>query len=161
MYRRALDEGLFPSNRKLAEAVGVDLSALGKALALAALPGAVVAAFPSPLEIQFRWAKPLADRIAADPEGVASLAGELSRRTPRPAAKDVFHALVGLPGQGGGTVPPPPVIDIEVGGKLLASVSATSKGGMAVSIQAGALAVGQMPALAKLVEEFLVSRNKR
>jgi hypothetical protein len=45
MYRKALDEGLYPSLRKLAEAVKVDVSLVSKSLALARLPESVVAAF--------------------------------------------------------------------------------------------------------------------
>ena len=44
MYARALDQGLYPSNRQLAAAVGRDLGDNGKALALARLPQAVGAA---------------------------------------------------------------------------------------------------------------------
>jgi ParB family chromosome partitioning protein len=58
MYRKALDEGLYPSLRKLAESVKVDVSLVSKSVSLARLPEAVVAAFPSPLDIQFRWAQP-------------------------------------------------------------------------------------------------------
>ena len=46
MYRRALDLGLFTSNRALATALGIDHSNVGKSLALARLPDEVVAAFP-------------------------------------------------------------------------------------------------------------------
>ena len=36
MYARALDQGLYPSNRQLAQAIGRDLGDVGKALSLAA-----------------------------------------------------------------------------------------------------------------------------
>ena len=49
MYRRALDEGLFSSQRKLSEALGVDVALVSKALSVARLPESVVAAFESPL----------------------------------------------------------------------------------------------------------------
>lgn len=65
-YRRALDEGLFPSNKKMAEALGVDLGIVGKALTLAGLPVEVIDAFKSPLKIQYRFAKPLKDALAKD-----------------------------------------------------------------------------------------------
>ena len=58
-YVRALDRGLYPSNRQMAAALGVDISNLGKALALARLPEAVVAAFPTPQSIQLAWATEL------------------------------------------------------------------------------------------------------
>lgn len=163
MYRRALNEGLFLSNRKLAEAVGVDLSALGKALVLAGLPEVVVAAFPSPLEIQFRWAKPLSDRIAQDPEAILSRARSLAAHEPKLSAKEVFEELVAAKEEGGGTVPPPPPALIEVGGKIAGKVAATRSGGVMVSIESGKLDPDRLQALAKLVGDFLSqsSRSKR
>lgn len=94
MYQRALQSGLFPSNKKLAEAIGVDLGAVGKALALAELPTEVVSAFPSPMDLQFRWAKPLRDAIEADGEGVLALAKTISVKHPKPKASEVFAALL-------------------------------------------------------------------
>lgn len=93
MYRQALSEGLFPSNRKLAEAIGVDLSALGKALVLADLPAAVVAAFSSPLDLQFRWAKPLADAVAQRPEQTLSAARGLAHDRAGLSPKQVLTVL--------------------------------------------------------------------
>jgi ParB family chromosome partitioning protein len=79
MYRKALDEGLYPSLRKLAESVKVDVSLVSKSVSLARLPEAVVAAFPSPLDIQFRWAQPLAEALQKDRMGFCS-APSASRR---------------------------------------------------------------------------------
>lgn len=94
MYRRALDEGLFPSQRKLSEALGVDLALVSKSLSVARLPDAVVTAFESPLVIQYRWAQPLAEAVQKDPEGVLTRAKVLGARSPRPAAKEVLEQLV-------------------------------------------------------------------
>ena len=100
MYRRALDEGLYSSNRKLAEALGVDLGAVGRSLILADLPSEVVEAFPSPLALQFRWAKLLNDAIKDDAKGVKARAKELSARAPRPGAKETLELLIGAKGRG-------------------------------------------------------------
>lgn len=79
MYRHALDEGLFPSKRKLAESIGMDPSQLGKALAIAGLPDAVVQAFASPTHIQYRHGQALLAAVeknsAAVIEKAAGLAG--------------------------------------------------------------------------------------
>ncbi len=97
MYKRALDEGLYPSQRKLSEALGVDVALVSKSLALARLPDAVVAAFPSPLEIQFRWAQPLSEALQKDPEGIIARAKKVREAAqPLPAAK-VLALLVGAP----------------------------------------------------------------
>jgi ParB family chromosome partitioning protein len=67
-YARALDEGLFSSAKKLAEAVSIDLSQLGIALTLARLPADIVAAFESPLNLQYRWATLLTQALQKDPD---------------------------------------------------------------------------------------------
>jgi len=157
MYQRALDEGLFPSNRKLADAVGVDLSALGKALSLAKLPHQVVAAFSSPLEIQFRWAKPLADALDADPSGVVKRAEAIAKLEPRPSGKDVFERLVAQQGEGGGTVPPPPAepLLLQTGSRRWGSLSVGADGAVSIKLKPGVLAADRQKALAKLLADFL------
>lgn len=95
MYARALDEGLFPSLRKMAEALGVDASNASKAIALARLPAAVLAAFPSALELQQAWSTPLSAALQKDPDAVLSRAAGLGKLSPRPAASYVFKVLIG------------------------------------------------------------------
>jgi len=156
MYRRALREGLFPSNRKLAEAVGADLSAVGKALALADLPAVVVDAFPSPLEIQFRWAKPLTDAVALDLNGVVNRLSNLGDAKAKRTAKQVFDAVVS---DGGGTVPPPSVSMIDVGGAR-ATVSMSPKGRTLIEFETGVVSVSRLGALVKVIEEFLATNAR-
>lgn len=96
MYVRALDQGLYPSNRQLAQAIGRDLGDVGKALSLARLPLAVVQAFRSPLDLQYRWAKPLADAQQRDPEGLVTRARALRAQVDKRTPKQIFEALVGL-----------------------------------------------------------------
>lgn len=101
MYAKALDEGLFPSARKLAEEVGIDQSQLNKALSLARLPEDVLSAFPSPLDLQYRWVADLVGSIQKDPDLVLSLAKTILSELPRPASSEVFKRLT----EGRGTVP--------------------------------------------------------
>lgn len=93
MYRRALDSGLYPSQRKLAEAVSVDLSLVSKGLALARLPDAVLEAFSSPLEVQFRWAQPLGEALQRDPEGLVRRAKSLLSQKGKLTGRQVFEHL--------------------------------------------------------------------
>lgn len=82
MYLRALDEKLFASNAKLAAAIGVDMSRMGKATRAAQLPQEIVAAFSSPLAIQYRWV-PVLDRALRDhTDATLAVARELSARNP-------------------------------------------------------------------------------
>ncbi|WP_084267910.1 ParB/RepB/Spo0J family partition protein [Azohydromonas lata] len=94
MYRRALDEGLFPSMRALAADIGRGSTDVSEAIRIAELPQPVLDAFPSPNEIQFRWAKALADACQRDAVGVKARAHEL--RAERLPAAAVFKALTGV-----------------------------------------------------------------
>lgn len=112
MYAKALDEGLFPSARKLAEEVGIDHSQLSKALSLARLPGDVLKAFQSPLDLQYRWVADLTDALQKDPEQVLAMAKAIQKEEPRPTSGDVLGRLVG----GRGTVPHPEAKEDAIAG---------------------------------------------
>ena len=94
MYERALEQGLFASNRQLASALGIDHSNLGKSLALARLPSQVVAAFATPLDIQLRWAPVLNKALTQDEQGVLTRARELAQSRGLRGAKAVLSYLV-------------------------------------------------------------------
>ncbi len=94
MYRRALDAGLFASNRRLADALGVSHTWVANALRVADLPAAVLDCFRTPLEVQHRHAKKLCDALAIDGNEVLQRAASLCRE-PRLAKPDaVVAALV-------------------------------------------------------------------
>ena len=157
MYRRALQLGLFPSNRKLAEAVGVDLSALGKALALAELPEAVVAAFASPLDLQFRWSKALHDALAADPAGINRRAAALAAQRGSWTARQVFDALVAAPVAGVEPFHPPAPIRFDLNGQAAATVVMLATGGVTVTIEPGLVKPERLAALAQVIKAFLAA----
>jgi len=94
MYRRALDEKLYPSNRRLAEALGVSHTWVANVLLVADLPAPVVECFRSPLEIQHRHAKAIAAALESDRKAVLRRAEKL-RAFERPGgAATVVSALV-------------------------------------------------------------------
>ncbi len=93
MYAKALDEGLFPSMRKMADVLGVDQANISRAVALARLPQKVICAFASPLDIQFNWAALLTRALQKDPDLVLSRAEELSKTEPRLASLKVLERL--------------------------------------------------------------------
>ena len=94
MYRKALDEQMFPSQRRLAESLGVSHTWVRKAIAVAEIPDPVVQCFRSPLELQFKHAEQIADALAADRKGVLRRAEKL-RQSERFSAAAVVAALVG------------------------------------------------------------------
>lgn len=158
IYRRALDAGLFPSMRKLAEAVGADHGNVVKALSLASLPSDVIAAFQSPFDLQYRWSKPLADALAADPDGMTKRAAELAAMSPKLAPKAVFDRLIHAPSteSGKGTA-----IEVQVGGKPAASLVVDAKGQVQVSVRPGFMDTGRLPDLAALLETFLSKKTTK
>ena len=153
MYARALDSGLFPSNRQLATAIGRDLGDIGKALALARLPKVVVEAFASPLDLQYRWAKPLNDAQQRDPEGLMLRAKALKELSTPLAAKRVFQALV-TKEEGVGPSNPPAVIDIRNDDKVMATVSDDMNQRTLIRIEV-ALTASQKKTLIDLLRQFL------
>jgi ParB family chromosome partitioning protein len=154
MYRRALAEGLFSSNRKLADALGVDPGNLGRTLMLADLPQEVLAAFATPLDLQFRWAKALHDAAAADLAGLKARAVRVAALTPKPSSKAIFEMLVG---QDRGVVPynPPAPVQVQVGGRHAATIAFTAKGGTSVEFEPGFLPPDRASELAAVITEFL------
>ena len=97
MYRNALANHLFSSREQLSRELGIDAGNLSKALRLADLDPLVVAAFESPLDLQFRWAKPLSDALIKDKERVLqAAAGLVASSRQRLPSKVVFDHLVGV-----------------------------------------------------------------
>lgn len=154
MYRKALDDGLYSSLRRLAESLGVDVSLVSKSVSLARLPDAVVGAFESPLDIQFRWASSLADAMQKDPDGTLERARVLTESRGDLNAAAVFSKLIGFPDKvlNGST---PMSLTISKSGKLAAKLTADSKGRAVVRFEANALPESRRKAFVKLIEEFL------
>jgi ParB family chromosome partitioning protein len=99
MYRRALKEGLFPSQRMLAVAVGADSGNVSRAIKVAELPEEILAAFGSPLAVQFAWASDLADAVQRDRKAALIAAREAVQAGL--AAPQVFSAITGKAGRKG------------------------------------------------------------
>jgi len=134
MYKRALDEQLYPSLRQLAQAVGASAGPVSQAIQLASLPKPVVAAFASPLDLQYRWAALLRVAYERDPEFVEKVSKELVSLSPRPSARDVLAKLTGTPSRTEGTS-----TDFKMGRKSVGSWAKDSSGAVLIRIKAGAL----------------------
>lgn len=151
MYSRALDEGLFPSAKQLAAALGVDMGTVSKAKTLSALPQDVVAAFPSPLDLQFRWGKLLTDALQRDPEGVLDRARDIANQVPRPASPDVLKRLIASQSAKSRANGSAAWLDGE--GRQVAHMSTDRKG--RVTVQVEALDETQQRRLIKMLDSFL------
>ena len=154
MYRRALDDGLYGSLRRLAEGLGVDVSLVSKSVSLARLPEAVVAAFQSPLDIQFRWAAPLTEAMQKDPDGTLSRARAIAETRGDLSAATILSKLVGQPEPAPGRSASPALM-ISKAGKVAAKLTADAKGRALVRFEAGALPESRRKALVRVIEDFL------
>jgi ParB family chromosome partitioning protein len=92
MYQRALEEQLFPTQRQLAEKLGVSHTWVRKTLAVAQLPSAVIECFRSPLEIQYKHAEQLNTGLEKDRRAVLKKAEKVRGQKLAPAVA-VAHLL--------------------------------------------------------------------
>jgi ParB family chromosome partitioning protein len=113
MYRKALDEGLYPSMRKMCEALGVGQGTVSKSVSLARLPADILNAFASPLDLQFRWATDLTQALHRDPTLMLARAKEAQMQVPRIAANKVFKRLVDQGGDSPGITSPNTTVSIK------------------------------------------------
>lgn len=158
MYRRALDEGLYPSQRRLAESLGVDVSLVSKSLSLARLPEAVVSAFATPLEIQFRWAQPLAEALQKDPEGVLARAAKIRKLDQTMPASQVLAELIATPGRAvlNGSTPTRKVIEGHAGRRAV--MTRDTRGRVLVEFAAGSLSEAGEAEVAGFIEKLIAKR---
>ena len=154
MYRRALDDGLYSSLRRLAEGLNVDVSLVSKSVSLARLPDDVVAAFESPLDIQFRWAAPLTDALQKDPDGTLARARAIAEARGNLSAAAILSKLVGNPESAAGRSASQ-VLTISKAGKVAAKLTADAKGRALVRFEVGALPESKRRALVKVIEDLL------
>lgn len=153
MYDDALTQGLFPSLRRLADALGISSGNVTVARKLAHLPKEVIEAFPSPLDLQFRWATALEESLQKDPQRVLRLAGELANTSPRPSAKVVFERLTGE--TRGGQAAGQAAHDLKMGRKVIGSISFDSSGAITMKMKAGAVPEARRQELVDAVSKFL------
>jgi ParB family chromosome partitioning protein len=132
MYRRALDEKLYPSNRRLAEALGVSHTWVANVLQVADLPSPVIECFRSPLDIQHRHAKSIAAVLDTDRKGVLRRAEKLRAKNGPKNAAAVVAALVGATNEATEQTYQP----IEVDGRQVGRWSKDGVGRLIVHIEA-------------------------
>ena len=159
MYALALDTGLYPSLRQLALALDADPGNVSKALSLARLPDEIIAAFSSPLDLQYRWTTSLNECIEKAPDMVLSKARELALMTPRPPSKNVFEQLIACV-QSEEESRIKATRQIVIGGKQVATLQFNTKGTGLLKITKS-LTPDQQTLFSKLVEEFLNREDVR
>ena len=148
----ALGSGYFSSQRNVAKEIGRDIGDVSRALQLAALPPEVVAAFASPLDLQFRHAKPLTDALKKAPEAVLAEALRIKEEGQARAPGQVLERLVAAADEGGVGPSNTEAVDmaIEVDGQCIARLVAGRDGLVQVKM---ALALDQRQRL-QLAEQL-------
>lgn len=151
MYKDALDAKLFTSQRQMAAVLNVSPGALSMALALASLPDEVINAFPSPLELQYRWAAELTQALEKNTARVITAAQELAARSPRPGAKEVLATLVSMDALKREAT----AKELRIGDRVVGSFAKDARGGINLKLKAGALNAGNEKKLIEFVERLL------
>jgi ParB family transcriptional regulator, chromosome partitioning protein len=151
MYRHALDESLYPSNRRLAEALGVSHTWVANVLLVADLPAPVVECFRSPLEIQHRHAKSIAAALETDRKGVLRRAEKLRARERPKAAAAIVAALIGASNE----VAELPHQPLQIDGKQVGRWSRDGAGRLTVQIEAAYVDDGRHLAVLKSIAAAL------
>lgn len=154
MYRRALDDGLFPSLRSLALALGVDAGNASKAIAIARLPTQVLAAFERPTQIQFRWGAELNAAMQKDPDGVISRAKEIRFSAKQLPPTEALERLLGRskPAKSQSH-------EFKRKGKAVGSVVRKLDGSVSLSLKPGALDMAMFTEMKTLIEALLNSKS--
>lgn len=156
MYRRALDAGLFSSLRMLANDIGEDPGKVSKALALARLPDEVIRAFPSPLDLQFRWSKPLSDACEKDPQLLLKRAQSIQADGKTLPAAKVLEVLLGGSEEGVERFnTPPKSVDVRANGKRVATVKLDASGHASVAFELHVVKSKDLKKLAEMVRAFV------
>lgn len=148
MYRRALDEKLFPTQEQLARELGVDPGNLSKALKLASLDERIVEAFPSPLDLQYRWAKPLLEAQKGDAAGLLERARQLKAEKRGLSPRQIFDALVGTPAK------PIAAMSVVVDGLTKALIS-RSGDNVSIRFSEGIMSEDRLKELQELLSDWL------
>jgi ParB family transcriptional regulator, chromosome partitioning protein len=153
-WQRALDMGLWKSQNEMAAHLGLDKSLISRARLLAGLPDEVVAAFPSPLDLVYRWADPLNVAIEKSRENVLRRALELAGEAPKLGAEEVFKALTGTAAK-----PRKTHQEMRVDGERVGTITAQSDR-VTVSFGKGVLPSKRIRELCGVLEDFLAKPDK-
>jgi ParB family chromosome partitioning protein len=150
MYRRALDDGLFQSLRKLSESLGVDPGNVSKAVSIARLPPDVLATFESPNQIQYRWGAELQAAMQKDPDIVISRAKAIRQSAKKYSGQDVVDRLLGRV-----KAAKPVVVDLKKKDRTVGKLTRKEDGSVALTIAGGVLSASEFERLQAEVDALL------
>ena len=149
MYQRALEEQLFPTQRQLAEGLGVSHTWVRKALLVAQLPPTVVECFRSPLEISFRHAEQIHSAMEKDRRGFLKRVERL-RGHSLSAALVLARLLDAKPG-----FERAERLEVEADGKKLGTLVRAKSGEIAITITTPAATEASLDTLEAAIGDAL------
>lgn len=152
MYQRALEKGLFPSTRRLCDAIERDIGYVSRAISLSKLPSDVIQAFGQPQNLQFRWAAALKDAHQRDPEALLKEARRIAALPERPAPAKIFTMLTSTAQARKTTTYAHEWLDSE--GQRVASMTVDKKGRVTLSFDKP-LDEARRKKLVKLLDGFM------
>lgn len=148
MYQRALEEHLFPSQRQLAESLGVSHTWVRKALNVAQLPTAVVECFRSPLDITHRHAEQINAAMDKDRRGVLKRVERL--RGSNLSATQLVARLID-----GGAEGPQGRLQIHLAGKPIGSLKRGRAGDLSITLSAQPATTADLESLISALREAI------
>lgn len=149
MYRHALNENLYPSNRRLAEALGVSHTWVANVLAVADLPPPLIECFRSPLEIQPKHARAISAAYELDRKGVLRRAEKLRQAESEQGANAVVDALTKQSSSR------PVLQEISVGGRRVGSWQRDGAGRLVVEMRLEDVADDQVTGVLAMISHAI------
>jgi ParB family chromosome partitioning protein len=149
MYQRALEEQLFPTQRQLAEGLGVSHTWVRKALMVAQLPSAVVECFRSPLEISFRHAEQINATMALDRRALLKRVEKLRGQTLSPALV-LARLLDAAPG-----FERSERVEVQVDGQKVGTLVRSKAGEVTITLTPGAAISAPLESLESAISDAL------
>jgi ParB family chromosome partitioning protein len=127
-YLAAIQGGLFPSQRRLAEALGISHTWVRKAILVAQLPAPIIQAFSSPLDVQPKHAQAILAALEAEPTLVLQRSAELCSQKQKRSAAQVVEGLLGSSGE---ALTP---TDLVIGGRTVGTLRQGPRGKVIISL---------------------------
>jgi ParB family chromosome partitioning protein len=152
MYKRALEMGLFASQRQLASAIGAQSGNVSRAIQLASLPQEIIDAFASPLDLQYRSLDVINPALEHDTKSVLERARRLAAMESKLPAKEVLDRLMGHEST---VAPAEAKTRLMVDGRSVGSWDRDAKGNVTLRLKAGVLGDAKERRLREFVEKLL------
>ena len=147
--RKLLDDGVFRTQKEIAQAMGRQESEISRGMALSGLDPVVLGAFRSPLELHYTDGPDLQQAWKDDAEGLTHRALQAMRHRGQLDRKAVLAILLGTPNEEKPIQVPSTNIEIRIAGVLYFVISTTVKGVTKVKVMRKHLSLKAIDALVK------------